>query len=197
MRTILVMVLTLVVAMTNISCSKEIPVAEESNTPRVEEEVNNGDISIPFNFIKSHEGFVPHVYCDACGVKSGCKGGANCPNRGVPTIGYGFTNKELVAKGTISRQEADIILKNHIVATQWWIKTKVRVPLTDGQLSCLTSFVFNIGRGAFTKSECLKLINTGRLDEVPENILLNWHRGNGIPGRLTSRRKAEGVLWNS
>ena len=46
----------------------------------------------------------------------------------------------------------------------------VKVPLEQDQFDALTSFVFNVGSGAFRDSTLLRLLNEGKYDEVPEQL---------------------------
>ena len=46
----------------------------------------------------------------------------------------------------------------------------VKVPLEQDQFDALTSFVFNVGSGAFGESTLLKLLNVGKYDEVPAQL---------------------------
>jgi hypothetical protein len=69
------------------------------------------------------------------------------------------------------------------------------VPLEQDQFDVLTSFVCNVGSGAFRESTLLKLLNQGKYDEVPEQ-LDRWVKAGSrtLPG-LVTRSKAEGELF--
>ena len=150
-------------------------------------------------FLTKEEGFVNHIYCDYCGTKSSCKGGKDCkknPTKSRKTIGYGFTNAFLIEKGTMTKNEGKLYLQQRVDRIRTWLRKQVNVTLTKNQEDYLISVIFNIGEGNFAKSEALKLLNNNKINEVPDNIRKNWHRGNGIPHRLDGRRTREyEQLW--
>jgi lysozyme len=80
------------------------------------------------------------------------------------------------------------------------VKKYVNVPLTQSQYDSLTSFVFNLGGGAFRTSTLLKRLNSGKYDECPEQIM-RWNKarvdGKLTPLRgLTRRRTAEAAIFS-
>lgn len=90
----------------------------------------------PFNteleaiaLIAKHEGFRPTPYL--------CQGQKW-------SIGYGFTDKELVAKGKITRAEADRQLGIRVRKEIVWVK-KTFPKLSDRQLVAIVSLAFNTG----------------------------------------------------
>lgn len=129
-------------------------------------------------------------------------------------IGWGFNDKNLVARGHLSREEADRILNGYVVSIGGYIDTQVKVPLTDNQKSALVVFIYNVGRGNFASSTLLKKLNNREYTAVASEIK-RWNkvkktdaRGrivkdkNGkviyvvAPG-LVKRRQAEANLWLS
>ena len=80
------------------------------------------------------------------------------------------------------------------------IKKYVQVPLSQGQYDSLTSFIFNLGEGAFRSSTLLKKLNKGLYDDVPEQIM-RWNKCK-IDGKLTPlkgltrRRAAEAAIFS-
>ena len=107
------------------------------------------------NFIKLNEGFRSQVYtCSA----------------GKLTIGYGFTSKAIVAKGTITEEEADTILREYVEACKKVIRNNVKVQLNENQEAVLIDFVYHFGSGAFKSSTLLKVINAGQFDKVPAEL---------------------------
>jgi lysozyme len=80
------------------------------------------------------------------------------------------------------------------------VKKYVNVPLTQSQYDALTSFVFNLGGGAFRSSTLLTRLNSGKYDECPEQIM-RWNKarvdGKLTPLRgLTRRRTAEAAIFS-
>ena len=77
------------------------------------------------------------------------------------------------------------------------VEVMVTVPLTDNQLTALTSFCFNIGMGAFTRSTLLKILNNYNYDGVPYQMS-RWKRAGGkISKILINRRKRESEVFNA
>lgn len=107
------------------------------------------------DFIKLNEGFRSQVYiCSA----------------GKPTIGYGFTSKAIVARGTITEEEADTILRGYVEACKKVVRNNVNVQLNENQEAVLIDFVYHFGSGAFKSSTLLKVINAGQFDKVPAEL---------------------------
>lgn len=75
------------------------------------------------------------------------------------------------------------------------VEKYVKVPLNQNQFDSLVSFVYNCGPGALQKSTLLKLLNQGKYEQVPAQ-LMRWNKAGGRiwPG-LTRRRAAEGALF--
>ena len=138
--------------------------------------------------IQDSEGFRAKVYrCQA----------------GKKTIGYGFTDKNLIAKGSMTKDEANNILNVKVLEAGRRIRRLVGkdVELTDGQLAALISLYFNIGEGNFKESTLLKVVRTGQLADAPSAIRM-WvkYTDKESGSKLTSkglviRRAREIKLW--
>lgn len=140
------------------------------------------------DLIKQFEGFVPNLYNDPVG---------HC------TIGYGT----LVHKGNcngsepdefksgISEQKARELLKSEAKTMGDTINSEVKVALNQNQFDALTSFIYNIGTGAFKQSTLLKKLNEGDYTAVPVEMK-KWVKASGqtLPG-LVRRRDAEAELF--
>jgi len=116
-----------------------------------------------------------------------------CP-AGVKTIGYGFTDKDLVAKGTITREEADKVLSRKVKNLQAKIIVDLNGygrKLTKNELAAVTSFVYNVGWHNWMASTMReKLIcgdKAGAADEFPR---WKYAGGKKLLG-LVRRRAAE------
>lgn len=120
-----------------------------------------------------------------------------CP-AGVPTIGYGHTAGVKLGQ-TITRSQADAFLQADLGGARRQVERLVAVPLAPHQLAALTSFVFNLGAGAFQGSTLLKMINAGDAAGAAGQFE-RWvfAKVNGkskrLPG-LVARRAAEEALY--
>lgn len=70
----------------------------------------------------------------------------------------------------------------------------MKVPLTQGQVDAICSFVYNEGAGRLQSSTLLKVLNAGNYGAVPAE-LSKWVFGGGkkLPG-LVTRRAAEAAM---
>lgn len=137
-------------------------------------------------FVMKFEGFSPKAYqCEA----------------GKWTIGYGETENVKpgdTIKEPLARENLEI--KLHRLSEK--ILKLVKVPLSQRQLDSLCSFVYNIGTGAFSNSDLLRLLNLGCYETVPHQIL-RWKyvthpEGYKIISKgLFHRRIKEASLWAS
>ena len=114
---------------------------------------------------------------------------------GKLTIGYGFTDPALVAKGKITKVEAKKILRDRVKADLEWVGSKLP-NLTDNQKLAVTSLVYNIGRTRFMRSEAYKCLRDGKmskaLSEMAEFRLADGKVSNG----LVARRNRERVIFS-
>lgn len=123
--------------------------------------------------IKEFEGFREEAYqCEA----------------GKWTIGYGHT-KEVKEGDRVNREDAERILKDEIKKYEGAISRNVKAPLTLEQYNVLTSFVYNIGIGAFKESTLLKKLNN-RDYQGAGNEFDRWIKANGKVSKGLVRRRA-------
>ena len=120
---------------------------------------------------------------------------------GVLTIGYGHTSMAgpptVKAGMTITKAQAEQILKRDLRKYEKAVNNAVRVDLTQEQFDSLVSFTFNVGPGGFRKSSVLRMVNARRFDAVPAKLML-WNKAGGrVLKGLTRRRAAEGELFMS
>lgn len=112
------------------------------------------------------------------------------------TIGYGHTGPDVKPGERISEGRARTLLKRDTKWASEAVNEHVKVNLKQNQHDALTSFVFNVGEGAFTLSTLLRRLNAGERHAVPYE-LNRWTRdstGSVSPG-LVRRRGAEGRLF--
>lgn len=109
---------------------------------------------------------------------------------GVWTQCYGNTNNVDKTKSKTDKQctsELAYEIKKHNSEMMKYVK----VPLTPWQEAAFTSFVYNVGVGAWSRSTMLTLLNQGKYEEACYQ-LLRWDKAGGkVVKGLTNRRKAE------
>ncbi len=91
--------------------------------------------------------------------------------KGVLTIGYGHTGKDVFDGQKITLEEADEFLQSDIENIKKQLNKLIKVDLNNNQYSALICLVYNIGIGNFSKSTLLKLINQGDFDKVDIEFL--------------------------
>jgi lysozyme len=139
------------------------------------------------DLIKSHEGLRLNAYPDPA-------------TGGDPwTIGYGHTSRAgppPVRPGmSITRAQAEEILKSDLRKFEAEVQRMVKVPLNDNQYSALVSFCFNVGPGNLQKSGVLRAVNAKQFGQVPSR-LMQWNKAAGkVMKGLTRRRAEEGRLF--
>lgn len=133
--------------------------------------------------IKAHEGLRLRAY--------------RCP-AGVWTIGWGHTSG--VTEGMqISYDEAVELLRRD-VATVWnrlqAMAAEAGISLNAYRMRALTSFIFNVGIGNFSRSTLWKRVRANPDDSRIRNEFMRWNKGGGkvLPG-LVSRRMQESALY--
>ena len=117
------------------------------------------------------------------------------------TVGYGSTwnrdeNRPVREGDKISDAKALEWLKLAIKDIENDILKLVKVPISQNQKDSLTSLAYNIGKGAFSKSTLLKLLNQGAPKLQIADQFLRWNKVNGIIKEgLTKRREKERELF--
>lgn len=131
--------------------------------------------------IKDFEGLRTKAYLDAVGV---------------PTIGYGTTSG--VKMGTvITEAQAETYLQADLRKFEDAVSRLVKVPLKQAQFDALVSFTYNLGEGNLKSSTLLRVLNNGRYDLVPDQML-RWNKAGGkVLKGLTERRAAEATLFET
>lgn len=134
------------------------------------------------DIIKRYEGLRLKPYLDA--VK-------------VPTIGYGTTyypDGRLVTMKDpeITEVQAEDLLNHHAYSyyKQVLELTKDKA-LNENQLSALTSFAYNLGIGALTKSTLLKKLKVNPMDQTIRLEFQKWTKAGGVSLKGLERRRNE------
>lgn len=137
------------------------------------------------NLIKKFEGFRSDAYPDTDKYWS---------------IGYGHRdelNGNKITQGMrITEMEATVLLLKDIQKVENALNSDIFVDLSQNQFDALCSLVFNIGIGAFKRSNMLLLLNNKRFDSVANEFLL-WSRAGAKKDYLLNRRKNESDLFSS
>lgn len=118
-----------------------------------------------------------------------------CP-AGILTIGIGHTKG--VKKGdTITEEQALQYFKDDVEPIENYLN-KLNICETQGQFDALVSFIFNLGKGSFSRSTLLKKIKNKASDEEICTQFMRWvYAGGKKLNGLIRRRKAECELWKS
>lgn len=133
------------------------------------------------NMIKKYEGFRANPY--------------TCPG-GILTIGYGTTMKP-GQYTSITKDQADGILRKTISGFERSVKNLVTVPLNQNQFDALVSFAYNVGAGALKRSTLLKKLNSGDY-QAAANEFSKFVKSNGkVLQGLVKRREEERNLFLS
>lgn len=126
----------------------------------------------------------------------GCKLTAyKCP-AGVWTCGFGNTTYEdgtPVKEGDkITQARAEQMLTAYLEKEVYWHLE--RIGLTDNQISAVSSLIYNVGWGSFSRSKCWKAMKEKDWGEVYNNW--DWIKANGkVMKGLIKRRSEELALF--
>ncbi|GAB3550116.1 lysozyme [Spirosoma fluminis] len=134
--------------------------------------------------------------------EEGCRLKAYRDQVGVPTIGIGHTGPDVVMGKVITYAEALRLLDEDLNRFEKVVNRAIEKPLTQNQFDALTSFVFNVGTGAFLGSTLLKVINNDPNSPAIRTQFMRWTKGtvNGQKRDLTvlvARRKREADFYFS
>ena len=124
----------------------------------------------------------------------GCRLEAYQDSVDIWTIGYG-TIKGVKEGDKINQDEAEHLLQEELPEYEGYINDMVKVPLEQNQFDALCSWVFNLGPNNLKSSTLLKVLNEGKYDEVPEQVV-RWNKAGGkVLEGLKKRREAESLLF--
>lgn len=134
------------------------------------------------DLIKSFEGLELKAYKDSVGVT---------------TIGYGSTGSHVSMGMTITKEQAEQLLKKDLERFEKGVSDIVKVPLNQNQFDALVSFSFNLGLGSLKSSTLLKKLNFSDYIGASKEFE-RWNRAGGkVLAGLTRRRIAERDLFLS
>jgi GH24 family phage-related lysozyme (muramidase) len=130
--------------------------------------------------LKKHEGFRDTVYLDG---------------NGIPTIGYGFTDPELVKKGKITQKEADARLTKEIATRYKTLKDTLPnfEKLSDDSKAALISYHFNYPAGFKDTTKFMKYWNAGDYQKAINEVDAGMNDPKN-PGLRTRRLEEQALL---
>jgi lysozyme len=104
------------------------------------------------------------------------------------TIGYGHTGPDVKPGLHITQDEADQLFLRDLQRYADGVTLGLNVDVTPDQFSALVSLAYNIGVGAFIRSQVLSLVNAGAVIGAA-CAFLQWRhvRGKVSPGLLKRR----------
>lgn len=115
---------------------------------------------------------------------------------GVLTVGYGFTHRGLVASAPHTPERMARVLEWLTDATeaQALRLSPILLRSAEPRRTAITSFVFNLGAGAYQASTLRRAVNAGDWTEAAFQIK-RWVYAGGRPVQgLRNRREAEAAL---
>jgi lysozyme len=115
--------------------------------------------------------------------------------KGVLTIGYGHTGRDVFVGMEITEERADELLHLDVHVSSMAVKKLVTVLLNQNKFDALVDFTFNVGYGHFHSSTLLERVNEGD-DEAAASEFLRWDLAGGVVlDGLVTRRKKEAALY--
>lgn len=139
-------------------------------------------------YIKGIEGFAPNIYKDSVGVT---------------TLGYGMTGSELNGVSTpMSEESATKHLANNLNNSYYSkvlsiLKSKGVTNFKQREVDAFTSFAYNLGVGAFAKSELLaKYVKGERGESIHKEFKEYVHAGGKVSNGLVRRREEEWKIFS-
>lgn len=125
----------------------------------------------------------------------GCQLNAYRDIRGIWTIGYGHTGKDVQPGDYWSQEQADLNLADTLQHVAAAILPRINIEANDYEFSACVCLAYNIGVHAFLSSTLGTLMREGRFRDAA-NEFPKWDRAAGqeVPG-LLRRRMAEKALF--
>jgi GH24 family phage-related lysozyme (muramidase) len=140
-----------------------------------------------FNVIASLEGFVAIPIWDYMQYSVGYGSGYNWD-----------LNRPVIKTDVIDKETAKKWLLLEAQDKYDFVKSRVKVPVTDNQLLAMASFTYNVGENAFANSTLLRLLNEGVSKDKVALQFDRWvYAGGKVSSGLKKRRIAEKQLFLS
>lgn len=125
----------------------------------------------------------------------GCRLTAYRDAVGVLTIGWGHTGHDVHDGLTITREQAEELLRQDMLIAEMCVNADVTMPLTQNQFDALVDLVFNIGCASFGSSTLRHKLNLGDYRGAAAEFGKWNHAGGEVLEGLTRRRAAEAELF--
>lgn len=121
---------------------------------------------------------------------------------GKDTIGYGHVlNDNKNIPKSIKKETAEHLFNHDIIVFEAYLKSVVKVKLTQGMYDALVSLIFNWGCGKFGRSKGLQMLNKKKLTNAAIEFFSKEKGVVNVNGKFSNglyrRRQAELVLWRS
>lgn len=111
---------------------------------------------------------------------------------GILTVCQGYTGKDIIKTKTYTPAECKTILDTALKKHQAGILECINVPVTQYQLDAFTLFAYNVGVGAFCKSQTVaKPLNAGNYAQACDGLLQWVYVGKNKVQGLVNRRSYE------
>ena len=130
----------------------------------------------------------------------GCKLEAYLDIKGVPTIGWGSTGKDIYIGLKWTQQQADDRFNTDLLFFESQVRSMLTKPVTDNQIAAMVCLAYNIGINAFRKSTVLLKLNQGDIQGAADAFLL-WDKitvdgqNKEVSQSLFNRRVAERAVF--
>ena len=111
------------------------------------------------------------------------------------TIGYGHYGADVKPGMTITKKQADELLKKDVDKFVDGVNKLLKVNVNQNQFDALVSFAYNVGLGALKASTLLKLVNKGAFKEASKEFDLWVRSGGKVLAGLVRRREKEKELF--
>lgn len=112
------------------------------------------------------------------------------------TIGYGHYGADVKKDSSITKAQAEELLKDDVARFVVAVDEAVKVPVNQNQFDALVSFAYNVGIGAFKKSTLLKELNAKDFKGASREFD-RWNKSGGkVLQGLVKRRNKEQALFD-
>ena len=116
-----------------------------------------------------------------------------CPAK-VPTIGWGHTKGVKLGQHLTVQQAEDMLVED--IAPIERLLNALGINMRQEQFDALTSWIFNLGTGAFSRSTMLARIKAGAADEDITDQMVKWtYSGKQQLEGLMTRRVKEANMF--